>query len=59
MKLASVIAASTGLFFLSTAHEHENTAGTQEPFIGWTREDLDAKWGTDVFPVISFTHVSY
>lgn len=26
-------------------HEEENT---QEPFIGWTKEDLDAKWGTDV-----------
>lgn len=29
-------------------HEHDHVADTKEPFIGWTQQDLDAKWGTDV-----------
>ena len=33
---------------LVAAHEHDEAAGYQEPFVGWTKEDLDAKWGTDV-----------
>jgi hypothetical protein len=30
------------------AHDHGDIANTQEPFVGWSKEDLDAKWGTDV-----------
>lgn len=38
-----------GLSGLVAAHSsHDGLAETQEPFIGWTQEDLDAKWGTDV-----------
>ena len=33
---------------LGLGHAHHDTEDPQEPFIGWTREDLDAKWGTDV-----------
>jgi hypothetical protein len=33
---------------LTRAHDHVDAAGYQEPFIGWTQADLDAKWGTDV-----------
>ncbi|SMY20722.1 unnamed protein product [Zymoseptoria tritici ST99CH_1A5] len=45
--LASILALST----LTTAHgdhshDHE-PEDPQKPFIGWTKEDLDAKWGTD------------
>lgn len=29
-------------------HQHDEVENTNEPFIGWTKEDLDAKWGTDV-----------
>ncbi|KAK5164824.1 uncharacterized protein LTR77_009488 [Saxophila tyrrhenica] len=32
---------------LTAAHEHDDHVTSQEPFIGWTQEDLDAKWGTD------------
>ncbi|EMD00708.1 hypothetical protein BAUCODRAFT_29066 [Baudoinia panamericana UAMH 10762] len=28
-------------------HAHAEAAESQEAFVGWTREDLDAKWGTD------------
>lgn len=46
--LAAAILAS-GLLEFGTAHDHHETiVNTQEPFIGWTQEDLDAKWGTDV-----------
>ena len=33
---------------VGTSHESDEAAGYQEPFVGWTKEDLDAKWGTDV-----------
>jgi len=33
------------------AHEHDETDAYPEPFVGWTQEDLDAKWGTDVCPL--------
>ena len=42
------VAVFAALCVLATAHEQEDLSSTQEPFIGWTREDLDAKWGTDV-----------
>lgn len=35
--------------YLVAAHDHtERPHSPQEPFIGETKEDLDAKWGTDV-----------
>lgn len=38
---------------LIAAHEHHRATGDeQQPFIGWTQEDLDAKWGTDVSTTI-------
>lgn len=42
------VALSTLYTSLTTAHSHAEAADTQEPFVGWTQEDLDAKWGTDV-----------
>lgn len=39
LALASVAAAHAG---------HDHTVDSQKPFVGWTQEDLDAKWGTDV-----------
>lgn len=45
-----------GLSGLVAAHgHHDGLAETQEPFIGWTQEDLDAKWGTDVSPTTRMT----
>jgi hypothetical protein len=38
----------TGLAAAHGQHEHDHVVDTKEPFIGWTQEDLDAKWGTDV-----------
>ncbi|TKA79366.1 hypothetical protein B0A55_02850 [Friedmanniomyces simplex] len=40
-------AALTALSGLATAHSGAEAADTQEPFVGWTKDDLDAKWGTD------------
>lgn len=46
--LAAVVLAG-GLLRFSSAHDHhDEIVNTQEPFVGWTQEDLDAKWGTDV-----------
>jgi len=46
--LAAVVLAG-GLVRPGAAHDHQDgIVNTQEPFIGWTQEDLDAKWGTDV-----------
>lgn len=39
---------SSGLWSLAGAHDHHSNEGYAEPFVGWTQEDLDAKWGTDV-----------
>jgi agmatinase len=51
--LAAAVLAS-GLLKLGAAHDqHEETIKTQEPFVGWTQEDLDAKWGTDVCSMTS------
>ncbi|KAK5134978.1 hypothetical protein LTR08_005930 [Meristemomyces frigidus] len=33
---------------LTAAHSHDHPEpASQEPFVGWTQDDLDAKWGTD------------
>ena len=49
MKTASAWLAATALAGFVQAHVHAEAAETQqEPFVGWTKEDLDAKWGTDV-----------
>lgn len=46
--LAAAVLAS-GFWKHGAAHDHhEGIVNKQEPFIGWTQEDLDAKWGTDV-----------
>lgn len=46
--LAAAVLAG-GLLRSGAAHDHhDETVNTQEPFVGWTQEDLDAKWGTDV-----------
>ncbi|KAI7031889.1 hypothetical protein KC352_g47406, partial [Hortaea werneckii] len=46
---------------LGLGHAHHDTEDPQEPFIGWTKEDLDAKWGTDYgFSGIStFAHLPH
>jgi hypothetical protein len=50
--MRSILAAAVlagGLLGSVSAHDHhEETVNKQEPFVGWTQEDLDAKWGTDV-----------
>ncbi|KAM0723051.1 hypothetical protein Q7P37_001250 [Cladosporium fusiforme] len=38
---------SGGLSSLVGAHDHHSEESYAEPFVGWTQEDLDAKWGTD------------
>ncbi|KAF7196443.1 Guanidinobutyrase [Pseudocercospora fuligena] len=38
-------AAYIGLAFAHARHDHQ--AEEQQPFVGWTKDDLDAKWGTD------------
>ena len=44
------LAALLTLSSLTVAHNHDDhpSPSSQEPFVGWTKEDLDAKWGTDV-----------
>ncbi|KXL44099.1 hypothetical protein M433DRAFT_918 [Acidomyces richmondensis BFW] len=32
---------------LTASHKHDETIDSKEPFVGWTKDDLDAKWGTD------------
>ena len=48
MKTTALLQAVATFAALTAAHEHAEHVETQEPFIGWTQEDLDAKWGTDV-----------
>ena len=36
------------LAVLAASHEASYSEESDQPFIGWTKEDLDAKWGTDV-----------
>lgn len=48
MRPVACVTAVALLSALTTAHDHTEDTGYQEPFVGWTQEDLDAKWGTDV-----------
>ena len=48
MKLYALIQVLWAFNALTLAHEDGSNIGYQEPFVGWTKEDLDAKWGTDV-----------
>jgi agmatinase len=48
MRATELVTGLLATFALTAAHEHAEFADTQEPFVGWTQEDLDAKWGTDV-----------
>lgn len=50
MKLYASVGALWALIASVSAHEDDRNAGYQEPFVGWTKEDLDAKWGVDVSP---------
>ncbi|RMX95625.1 hypothetical protein D0868_11629 [Hortaea werneckii] len=61
MLVTTAIVLFTTLPGLSLGHAHHDTEDPQEPFIGWTREDLDAKWGTDYgFSGIStFAHLPH
>jgi len=45
--LAAAFATLSSFATAHTGAETEHTQG-QEPFVGWTKDDLDAKWGTDV-----------
>ena len=47
MRPVAVAAALTALLHPAVAHISAEAAGTQEPFVGWSQEDLDSKWGTD------------
>ncbi|CAK4031556.1 related to agmatinase [Lecanosticta acicola] len=45
-----------------TAHSHHREAeDLQQPVVGWTREDLDAKWGTDwgFSGISTFAHLEH
>lgn len=48
MRRTAATAAFVALLGLTVGHDHAESVDTQEPFIGWTKDDLDAKWGTDV-----------
>jgi len=45
LSFAVVLSALLGL---TISHEYDETIDTQQPFVGWTKDDLNAKWGTDV-----------
>lgn len=48
MRILALTAAVAGCLLSGvTGHDGHND-GYPEPFVGWTKEDLDAKWGTDV-----------
>ncbi|KAK6443260.1 hypothetical protein LTR95_000085 [Oleoguttula sp. CCFEE 5521] len=48
MRLLTAALALGGLSTIANAREEVDTIPkSQEPFVGWTKEDLDAKWGTD------------
>jgi len=44
LSFAVVLSALLGL---TISHEYDETIDTQQPFVGWTKDDLNAKWGTD------------
>lgn len=49
MRAATALSGLLAIVALSAAHgDDAEHVDSQEPFIGWTQEDLDAKWGTDV-----------
>ncbi|KAF2486829.1 arginase family-domain-containing protein [Neohortaea acidophila] len=52
-------AAAVGLTHAHAGHDH--VEDTTEPFIGWTKEDLDAKWGTDwgFSGISTFAHLQH
>lgn len=57
----TAFALATGLSGLAAAHgqhDHDHVVDTKEPFIGWTQEDLDAKWGTDVCLPLQLLNIS-
>lgn len=54
MRSVGCVIAVVLLSTLITAHEHVEDTGYQEPFVGWTQEDLDAKWGTDVCSMLNY-----
>ncbi|KAK3114074.1 hypothetical protein LTR53_007968 [Teratosphaeriaceae sp. CCFEE 6253] len=47
MRATVLAAALATLPGLTVAHEGHEEVHTQEPFIGWSQDDLNAKWGTD------------
>jgi len=50
MRSTNVVIVLGWLSSLASAHTQGEAINTQQPFVGWTQEDLDAKWGTDVQP---------
>jgi len=48
MRTVAASAAFAAFSGLTAAHTYAEAADAQEPFVGWTKDDLDAKWGTDV-----------
>lgn len=57
-KLLVVCASLAGLAASQSHHEAEDK---QQPFIGWTQDDLDAKWGTDwgYSGISTFAHLDH
>ncbi|KAK4636821.1 Guanidinobutyrase [Fulvia fulva] len=56
--LLAILAAVT----LTGAHGHHDVEEeTQEPLVGWTKDDLDAKWGTDwgFSGISTFAHLEH
>lgn len=60
MNFLTLLLSLVGLAWAHSNHEHEHEDPGQ-PFVGWTREDLDAKWGTDwgYSGISTFAHLEH
>lgn len=62
MALKTMLLGSLGLANLVAGHNHHDEAeDRQKPFVGWTQDDLDAKWGTDwgYTGISTFAHLDH
>lgn len=62
MTTKSLLLASLSLASFAAAHDHhDEPEDKQKPFVGWTQDDLDAKWGTDwgYTGISTFAHLEH
>lgn len=61
LKVVALGLCALSSFAIAHADHHHEEEQVQEPFIGWTREDLDAKWGTDwgFSGISTFAHLEH